>query len=70
MLINNNTHVPALFSGDVFLLLMPLFVLFYNLIPWFVFHGIDSTPLFAENPLFLENPFLPQFIGVFMSSAV
>lgn len=35
-----------------------------------IFIVFDSTSLFTENPLFLENPFLPQFIGVFMSSAV
>lgn len=69
MLINNNTYVPAFFSGDVFFILMPLFML-YNLISQFDFHSIDSTTLFTENPLFLENPFLPQFIGVFMSSVV
>lgn len=44
-------------------------MLLYNLISQFDFHGIGSTSLFTENPLFLENPFLPQFIGVFMSSA-
>lgn len=70
MLINNNTYVPAFFSGDVFFILMPLFMLLYNLIFWFDFLSIDGTSLFTENPLFLENPFLPQFIGVFMSSVV
>lgn len=68
MLINNNTYVSAFFSGVVFFILMPLFMLLYNLISRFNFHSIDSTSLFTENPLFLENPFLPQFIGVFVSS--
>lgn len=49
---------------------MPLFILLYNLIFRFDFHGIDSASLFTENPLFLENPFLPQLLGVFLSSVV
>jgi len=49
---------------------MPLFMLLCNLISWFDFHGIDSISLSTENPLFLENPFLPHFIGVFMSLVV
>lgn len=43
MLINNNTYVPAFFSGDVFFVLMPLFMLLYNLISPFDFHVVGST---------------------------